>query len=290
MVERYSKDAPQSLPPQFKKPPEPETDIQKRSAFTSHQCTNSYKFQDFPVPSVVISLFLIFPIYFLSSSQTNHQPTVHVRDAIISRDDDGTLLHNNDDDNGTELPTKRCLLITMHTDQLSCFVSRIPSPLRPLVVKAKTTTTTTRRREEKAKQRTEPTNKNHSIGGVVGRKLVAVARWEVVEAGEEEVPEGLSCWYDVVQQELLLRQEVNLERRSIQQQHQPAKASTTTTTTTSRQGRRRRRRRQRKEAAEHNELHQKKHQRGQLRGATSGAEGGRCLRRNCSPTSSRRKC
>lgn len=173
-------------------------------------------------------------------------------------------------------------------DQLSCFVSRIPSPLRPLVVKAKTTTT--RRREEKAKQRIEPTNKNHSIGGVVGRKLVAVARWEVVEAGEEKVPEGLSCWYDVVQQELLLRQEVNLERRSIQQQHQPAKASTTTTTTTSRQGRRRRRRRQRKEAAEHNELHQKKHQRGQLRGATSGAQGGRCLRRNCSPTSSRRKC
>lgn len=153
------------------------------------------------------------------------------------------------------------LLSILVSDQLlSCFVSQIPSPLP--TVKA----TEARRREEKAtaeaKQRTEPTYKKNHNGG--GRKL-AVAQGEEGEEVEEVAGLWWSNWYEVVQRER--RQEVNLERRNIQPKER----------------RRRRRRRQRKEA-EHNELH--RHQLGHR----VSERGERCLRRNCSPTSSRRKC
>lgn len=149
-------------------------------------------------------------------------------------------------------------------DQLSCFVSQIPSR-RSLLVKAQAT-------EEKAKatvkQQIEP-NKN----GGVRRKLLLV---RAVVVG----------WY--VQQPL---QEVNLERRSIQHQEQQRLVG--------------RRRGGRKEAG-HNELHQQHQQRQRRRrrrprrrrcsssvGGGSrrlSGEGARCSRRNCSPTSSRRRC
>lgn len=155
-------------------------------------------------------------------------------------------------------------------DQLSCFVSQIPSR-RSLLVKAQAT-------EEKAKatvkQQIEP-NKN---GGE--RRKLLLARAVVVG------------WY--VQQPL---QEVNLERRSIQHQEQQRLVG--------------RRRGGRKEA-EYNELHQHQQQQQQQQqrqrrrrrrprrrrcsssvGGGSrrlSGEGARCSRRNCSPTSSRRRC